>query len=268
MKAHGRALRRDYERSTTNSKTVKGLLLRVIGAMHVGLKMEGLELCGADDAEDVADAPTAVWLRTASCRILDAALDDDLDDFKKNTLFMASALDALSSSLFVQDIEEDKSNHARIVRIVERVVSLKETGSRTDLQKSALDLITAHAHALKHELVKISAKLFRILLNLRMANNKDLSRCAAAAYDEFLRALSDAFTCETTSTRDMRGTLLETILKDIISVLDDDEKSERDKSACIRAMGKFAAPALTLLSGEYSEVNSYMGRLGLSLIHI
>lgn len=262
MKAHGRALRRDYERSTTNSKTVKGLLLRVIGAMHVGLKMEGLELCGADDAEDVADAPTAVWLRTASCRILDAALDDDLDDFKKNTLFMASALDALSSSLFVQDIEEDKSNHARIVRIVERVVSLKETGSRTDLQKSALDLITAHAHALKHELVKISAKLFRILLNLRTANNKDLSRCAAAAYDEFLRALSDAFTCEITSTRDMRGTLLETILKDIISVLDDDEKSERDKSACIRAMGKFAAPALTLLSGEYSEVNSYMGRLG------
>ena len=126
--------------------------------------------------EDVADAPTAVWLRTASCRILDAALDDDLDDFKKNTLFMASALDALSSSLFVQDIEEDKSNHARIVRIVERVVSLKETGSRTDLQKSALDLITAHAHALKHELVKISAKLFRILLNLRTANNKDLSR--------------------------------------------------------------------------------------------
>lgn len=261
MKAHGRALRRDYERSTMNSKTVKGLLLRVVGAMHVGLKMEGLELCGADDAEDVADAPTAAWLLTASCRILDAALDDD-EDVKKNTLFMASALDALSSSLFVQGIEDDKSNHARIVRIVERVVSLKDTGARTDLQKSALDLITAHAHALKHELVKISAKLFRILLNLRMVNNKDLSRCAAAAYDEFLCAMSDAFTCETTSTRDMRGTLLQTILKDIIGVLDDDEKSERDKSACIRAMGKFAAPALTLLSGEYSEVNSYMGRLG------
>ena len=79
MQAYGRALRRDFESYTKNSKTVKGLILRVIGGMHEGLRREGLTLVTAEEAMEDSSAPTAKWLMTASCRILDATLDDEED---------------------------------------------------------------------------------------------------------------------------------------------------------------------------------------------
>ena len=270
MQAYGRALRRDFESYTKNSKTVKGLILRVIGGMHEGLRREGLTLVTAEEAMEDSSAPTAKWLMTASCRILDAALDDE-EDVKKEIVLMASALNAISASLYARVAEEgaDKANFARIVRIVEHAVSLRETGTRTDMSKAALDLITAHAHALRYELVKISSKMFKILLNLRTHNNKELARCAAAAYEEFLPAMRDAFVCDTfSSSRDTRATLLDDILKVIMQMLDDEKTSQRDKTACVHALGKFAAPAMELLSNDYAEVNTYMGRLGKLTMYI
>ena len=270
MQAYGRALRRDFESYTKNSKTVKGLILRVIGGMHEGLRREGLTLVTAEEAMEDSSAPTAKWLMTASCRILDAALDDE-EDVKKEIVLMASALYAITASLSARVAEEgaDKANFARIVRIVEHAVSLRETGTRTDMSKAALDLITTHAHALRHELVKISSKMFELLLNLRTHNNKELARCAAAAYEEFLPAMRDAFVCDTfSSSRDSRAKLLDDILKVIMRMLDDEKTSQRDKTACVHALGKFAAPAMELLSDDYAEVNTYMERLGKLTMYI
>ena len=111
--------------------------------------------------------------------------------------------------------------------------------------------------------------MFKILLNLRTHNNKELARCAAAAYEEFLPAMRDAFVCDTfSSSRDTRATLLDDILKVIMQMLDDEKTSQRDKTACVHALGKFAAPAMELLSNDYAEVNTYMGRLGkLTMVH-
>ena len=270
MQAYGRALRRDFESYTKNSKTVKGLILRVIGGMREGLRREGLTLVTAEEAMEDSSAPTAKWLMTASCRILDAALDDE-EDVKKEIVLMASALYAITASLSARVAEEgaDKANFARIVRIVEHAVSLRETGTRTDMSKAALDLITTHAHALRHELVKISSKMFELLLNLRTHNNKELARCAAAAYEEFLPAMRDAFVCDTfSSSRDSRAKLLDDILKVIMRMLDDEKTSQRDKTACVHALGKFAAPAMELLSDDYAEVNTYMERLGKLTMYI
>ena len=257
LRAHGRNLRRDYERNSKNSKTVRGLILKTIGASHVGLKLEGMAF---GDGEEAAHEPTALWLLMASCRVLDVALDDD-ETMKKELVLVASALDAASSALMVLGPDNDASNHARIVRIVERVLSYRDTGSRTDVQKSALTVIIEHVRALRHEFIKISPTVFKILLNLRVSTNKELARCASEAYEEFLPAVSEAFSCDDFSSLEARGKLLEPIMRDINYILDDDSKTHRDKTACVRALGKFASAALKLQLND-NDLNSFMVRLG------
>ena len=51
-------------------------------------------------------------------------------------------------------------------------------------------------------------------------------------------------------------------------MLDDEKTSQRDKTACVHALGKFAAPAMELLSDDYAEVNTYMERLGKLTMYI
>ena len=97
MKSQARMLRRDYERTMKNTKTIKGLILRVVGAIHTGLALQGFQLVAEGDM-DVTDVPTPSWLLTAATRILDATLDDE-EDAKKEIVLMASALEALSASL-------------------------------------------------------------------------------------------------------------------------------------------------------------------------
>ena len=277
MKSQARMLRRDYERTIKNTKTIKGLILRVIGAIHTGLALQGLQLVAEGDM-DVTDVPTPSWLLTAATRILDATLDDE-EDAKKEVVLMASALEALSASLEVSALD-DRTNHARIVRILLFVLSTNiEARQRKDLHKAALRLITSHADTLQNELMKKSAQLFHILLHLRLGTNKELSQCAIEAYEKFVQALSSAFKNETFCDRPTRGNLLKQILETVFEALDrsvfeelsskseesvdsDPTPTHRLKTGCIRALGKLAEPAFLLLEGEFAEVNSYMSRLG------
>ena len=277
MKSQARMLRRDYERTMKNTKTIKGLILRVVGAIHTGLVLQGFQLVAEGDM-DVTDVPTPSWLLTAATRILDATLDDE-EDAKKEIVLMASALEALSASLEVSS-SDDRTNHARIVRILLSVLSTQvEARQRKDLHKAALKLIASHADTLQNELMKKSAQLFTILLHLRLGNNKDLSQCAIEAYEKFLPAMSSAFKDETFCDRPTRGHLLKQILETVFETLDtpvfeelssksddsldsDPAPTHRLKTGCIRALGKLAEPAFLLLEGEFAEVNSYMSRLG------
>lgn len=256
--AHGRALRRDFERTTKNSKTVRGLILRVIGAAHVGMKLQGLTLDVLGE-KVAAEAPTAEWLLKASCRVLDAALDDE-DTLKKEIILIASALDALTSALTAHGQENDQLNNACVVRIVTRAVAYRVAGQRHDMTRSALELISEHVRTLRYEFVKVAPEVFQILLNLRVSKTSDVARLAGEAYEKFVLAMSDAFDSDASPSREARTKLLEKIMESIIHILDDDSASHRDRTACIRALGKFAVPALEL-GVRGADMNAYLGRL-------
>ena len=262
LRAHAKMLRREYERATGSTKTVRGLILRLLGAMHVGMHSRGMAL--ADD-EAISDVPTVTWLLTSACRILDAALDEE-DDVRKEAVLMSSAIDAISSALRVYT-KEDRAIHARVVRILGSVLK-PLTGARTDVPKAALSLLSAHAKTLRHELVTIAASVFEIVLNMRGEKNKDVSRCASEAYDSLLPALADAFGSDAFSKDEVRAHSLELILKDVINTLDNVESPQRTKTACIRALGKFTQPALQLLPDKETIVSSYMGRLSRLTLYI
>ena len=263
LRAHAKMLRRDYERATGSTKTVRGLILRLLGAIHVGLHSRGLAL--ADD-EAISDVPTVTWLLISACRILDAALDEE-DDVRKEAVLMSSAIDAISSALRVY-AKEDRAIHARVVRILGHVLSIPLARLRIDVVKAALSLLSAHAKTLRHELVTIAAMMFEKVLNMRGEKNKDVSRCACEAFDSLLPALADAFGNDAFSKDEVRAHSLELILKDVISTLDDVESPQRTKTACIRALGKFTQPALQLLPDKEAIVSSYMGRLSRLTLYI
>jgi len=279
MKSQARMLRRDYERTVKNTKTVKGLILRVIGAIHTGLALQGAKLLMQGDV-DATDVPSASWLLNAATRILDTALDDE-EDAKKEIILMASALEAISSSLEISSADDISKDAYRVVRILTNVLSTKvEANQKTVLHKAALRLISLHAFTLRHELVKKSGVLFNILMRLRVGSNRELNQLAIDAFEQFLPAISSAFKeGEIFPDRSTRGNLLKTVLKTVFDILDkplaaersiksdhgmesEPTPSHRSKTCCIRALGKLAEPAFLLLEDEFAKVNTYTSRLG------